>query len=60
MMVCSTPMIHGMINVQWFYEFNLNHRRYVLNRGKECGQGGQESGTRSSQPEMRGRPGSFS
>ena len=32
-----------------FYEFNLNHRRYVLNRGKECDPGGQESGTRSSQ-----------
>ena len=35
-------MIHGMVNVLCFYEFNLNHRIYVLNRDEECSEGSQE------------------
>ena len=28
-LVCSTPMIHGMVNVICFYEFDLNHGLFV-------------------------------
>ena len=45
--VNSNDTWHGKCDI--FFRVEMYHRRYVLNRNKECGQCCQGSGTRSSQ-----------